>query len=283
MKKLSFFALLFIGITFYSCSDESTSNNPIDNNTKRATLAAELQEYNANFSSNLPKNQTRGWGGWVNCALADWGGCMIGAQVGGMIGGPHGAAAGAIGVGAIASIAVAWGNEITMPEPNKAIYNIDNFYNYVGEDHNKIMETLYKEKDLYLINGSIDSIKLFRRIQTILIDDGYDVDHINSVDVNILRNKTFIEVTTVDENELFSETAITKRINILTEAYPENKEQYQIMRDYLITTSKISDRATLDQYSKGYENIVIKSNISEVDKSIILSTTALTKNSLSLW
>lgn len=269
---------------FISCNNEEfTNRETLSNKRNLMYLDSDLQEYNLNFLSNMPKNQTRGWGRWAVVGLADWGGCEIGAKIG-VLGGPKGVVAGAIVVGAFASIATAVSNNYTVPEKIPTISNLNNEYNIVGEQHNKIMDILYKEKNLFYVNGQIDSVYLFNRIQDILIDEGFDVLTIKSINSSIIYDKTFKEVAFVDKNESFDELAISKRIDILVKTFPEKKENYKILENYLITSSMIyKNEKLLDSYTKGYEDIVVRSNINEIDKSMILSTTALTKNSLILW
>lgn len=285
MKNLfGLFAVIILScFVIYSCNKQDSKS---ESHQKTENSYPELEKLATNLSVYLDqfegKSHTRNGWRWVAAGFADYGGWQLGSKLGAIggtfAGGPAGTGAGyciggLIGAG-LASAATLLADFAVIT--GDTLMNSTNLYDNFGSEHNALVAELLDRKDEYMLDGVIDNEKFFSLAIEIIESMGHEVvvqDENEAVrSVNNLLEET--KLLTLDEN------CVNQYFDKLSIQYPEEIPTIDIQRKYMLKAITLNSVEDLHEFTSGYENIIVKSQIEEQDKEILLTGSSLMKNSM---
>lgn len=264
-----------------SCKDQYIPKNQ-DSKTIPDTypaleeLSTTLTNYTDNFIGTSPTRN--GWNR-VTAGLADYGGWGLGSKcgfwiglgAGGFAGAPIGYYSGGITLAAVASLAAILSDN-TIPYNQGFIVNPDNPYDFFGETHNQIIKDVMLDKEELCVNGILNRELLLEK--TI-----HAAEKLGCSDINIDPTKLdlFLDETLQLE---FTENSINQMFDEMIEFDPEQTTVYEINRQHLLKLAALNTIVDVEEFSTGFENIVVKADIEEADKASLLISSSLVKKVL---
>ena len=144
-------------------------------------------------------------------------------------------------------------------------------YNDFGYIHNSIIMKLYEEDNTFSYTWSRE--KLFDRIDYWL---RFYPRRYQQVD----REK-FNEI--IDNVIAMRSMSIDDTFESLSQKAPDKREELQIIKEYCLSLDAIENAQTLEQYTKGFNDIVWNSDITDESKETIISSVSVAGNSCLLW
>lgn len=283
MKKLIVYSM-FIVLSIVSCSKSNHINN--DNtseiNQEYTELITELEEYNSNFNVETRFSSLKGgfWRRLGRVALAD----CIGYLGGSFMGPGAGLCFGAFNSAKAAMIEII-SAIMTRSVTSEVILSKDLLYtnvplgdlescDLVGEMHNQILDEIYAEHpecfetftDEQWINAITEKI-------TELFPDEQLVDIHSYLD----ESKETVDIIMDPDNDL--DTAF----NTLKARMPSRSNELEVVRTYCRTVNSIEENQRVIDYSNGFREIVVDSDINDDSKQYIQSAISVAGNSQLLW
>lgn len=249
-------------------------------------LTASLSSYIENFEATTTRRN--GWT-WVSAAFADYGGAKLGANIGFRVGiwagGFHGAAIGVIGgcivVAAVASAATLLSNmEYHDPSGSghqwettgDAIQCIKNPFDYVGLEHNILVDKILLKKDEIVVNGEVNTVKLLDITVEAAKEIGYDAKALSVSDVEYVIEET--SSLSLDEkcvNQYFAKEIVE---------HPENAAVLNLEQQQILALITLPSKEDLARFTEGFETLIVESSVNGYDKQELLSSSSLIKNSM---
>lgn len=255
MKKFTYLTVLAIMIAFAgtltSCEKE------MDNQIKSKIVAVQ-DATSIGFKEKSSPNP------WATIG-ADFLGAMAGGEIGAFAG-PWGVFAGSV-VGGVAGSVSIW--RVMNPQVNTSpgVYG-HNPFNYVGESHNSLCETIISNPDIYFNEEG----NLTTEYQNLLVE--HCINLYPECDENYLRN--------------FDYNSIVKNINLFyftggELSFISDSELSAFAENFIRDLGKCQDENEARDLIQNRENSILNSNLSDSKKEIILTALAVASHSNQLW
>lgn len=287
MKKILLY-VMFIVMCVASCTKNSKTSEVNDLqeipviNQQYSDLFAELEQYNSDFNVETRFSSLKGgfWRRLGRVALAD---CM------GYLGGSFLGPGAGLGFGIFTSAMAAITEIITVIETRSVTTDVtlskDLLYtnvafddlescDLVGEMHNQILDEIYAE---YPECFETFTEEQWINVITAKINELFPEEQ--SIDINsyIDESKETIEIILNPDNDLDA------AFNTLKERMPLRSNELEVIRTYCETINSIEENQGVMDYSDGFRQIVIESDINDDSKQYIQSAISVAGNSQLLW
>ena len=300
-KKLIYLLMIMLGICIISCK----KNTPFVKDNKIVPENVSIILESIKKSSVKYQNESKDKPNWkkiLKIAGKDITGALSGAGTGAAVGGLIGA--GIVGVGAGAGVitcaaygALAGGIGSSLYEggtksapPSSTNYsfniNIGNAYENLAIEHIYILNLGLSNKDLFFIFDSINNVYVLQ----------------NGTFINYLIDREVtLGLITEDYTECFNSSALESLNSSLDNFFPFDSDffvKFPIYSNYLQSSGVISENvklvlnsyfanmevlSSLESVISYSESVEIASNLSDIDKCLLLTTMALTRHDITYW
>ena len=287
MKKLIVYSM-FIVLSIVSCSKSNHTNNIDDTsvalevNHEYNELLTELEEYNSNFSVETRFTSRPGgfWRRLGRVALADCIGYLGGSFMGPVAG---------LGFGVFNSAKAATIEIIsaimTRSVTSEVILSKDLLYtnvplddlescDLVGEMHNQILDAIYVE---YPECFETFTDEQWINVITEKISEFFPDEQVVDIHSYLDESKETVDIIMNPDNDI--DTAF----NTLIARMPSRSNELEVVRTYCKTINSIEENQGVIDYSDGFREIVVESDINDDSKQYIQSAISVAGNSQLLW
>lgn len=288
-KKL-LMSMLFI-LTIFACDNSNSEKYILNNNNDNSfnVLESNINEYNSSF---IHENRTRSWFSdfWndlvevvVDLVKADAQGAVDSYRAKGL-------SMNTLYDGIAASVSEAIGHEnlnisdninleivnaISTTNTDYSNFKIDPISN--GGSKFALPDKLYSPKTYKDIN---DIGVLHNKIIHKLVENKESIKNINLKD---LKSEIISVANQMKSDKEISEDFLSNLNVNINPSYGNDLKKDRIKSNYDDIISKISDNSKLEDYAKGFNDIIINSKIKESDKVELLIYTSVASNSKVLW
>lgn len=288
--KKNLLSMLFI-LAIFSCDNSNSEKSILNKNSDNSfnLLVSNINEYNSSF---IHENKTRSWFSdfWddlvevvVDLVKADAQGAVDSYR-------SKGLSMNTLYDGIAASISEAIGHENLKISDNVNL-EIINSISTTSIDYSKFkIDTTTNDYNKFVLPDKLYPPKTYKEINDIgvlhnkiirkLVENKESIKNINLKDLE----KEIVSITNQmkSEKEISEDFLSNLHINI-NSSYENDLKKDKIKNNYDDIISKISDNSKLEDYAKGFNDIIINSKIKESDKIELLIYTSVASNSKVLW